>query len=314
MVKMIGPRQESCLEVTLALPLHTTACSLRAQGEFSTTIVQPTLALQCMFRCVWHSVLCIIAPPPSSSLTYFFFLKTSFYYPESVWFRVTKVGNVLTSFYRPAGSSYWYQFGARLSMTSINSNGYYIGIAVTSHSSSESAVLSVESIELTRTCSRTSNSFQCAQSSNCDYGAVSQTCYNEGSKPEWEDTETAGSVLDYGSRAVAFGCGETYHDDQAGVEEATEPNRLTDRSTIQFTCDRTDANGNVILEGEAAPAGIASGIIIKPTHGRMSMAKALRVYGERVVCHHELCIWAFFLPFFIKPIPSVPSVTRCPTS
>jgi len=74
------------------------------------------------------------------------------YTPSSVWLKVTKVGNVLTAYYRPttSTSSTWYEFGVSLSMVNIRSTGYYVGIAVTSRHNGSLATAEVSNIQLTR--------------------------------------------------------------------------------------------------------------------------------------------------------------------
>lgn len=116
---------------------------------------------------------------------YTYHYGTASYY-SSVWLRVTKVGNVLRSYYKPTWASYWSSYGAVISMNGISSNGYYLGVAVTSRSSTRVSTLRVSNIQLTRTClSETITQLQCDQASNCESGQVSGTCYNEGEVPSW---------------------------------------------------------------------------------------------------------------------------------
>lgn len=88
---------------------------------------------------------------------------------SSVWLRVTKVGNVLKAFYKPsylAKAAPWYPFGYQLLLNTISSNGYFVGVATVSGSTSQ-ATSYVSNIQLTRTCS---NKFitrlQCDHASN----------------------------------------------------------------------------------------------------------------------------------------------------
>ena len=180
---------------------------------------------------------------------------------------MTKVGNVLTSYYMPAGSTYWYQFGARLSMLNIDSNGYYVGIAVSAHSNSTVADMDVGSITLLRTCATTTNLLQCDQASNCEGGQVSGKCYVNGAKPDWEDTDISSNIFDPGSRVVSFGC------EDANGENSRIENHITDGTTRNFVCERTTN------ETEST-----SGLIISPTHNRLSISKSVRVYGKKLSC------------------------------
>jgi regulation of enolase protein 1 (concanavalin A-like superfamily) len=88
---------------------------------------------------------------------------------SSVWLRVTKVGNVFKAFYKPnylAKAAPWYPFGHQLSLNTISSNGYFVGIATASGSNSV-ATSYVSNIQLTRTCSnKFITQLQCDQASN----------------------------------------------------------------------------------------------------------------------------------------------------
>ena len=182
-------------------------------------------------------------------------VQTSLFKPDPrVWFRIAKTDDVFATFYKPPESLYWYQFGARLSIPPIDQNGgYFVGVAISSHSTTLLAKAQVGSIRLTRTCPSTTDPFQCDQASNCDLGYVTRACYNVGERPSWELNETMTSVLDTGSFTESLGC--TPNDD-------FDANYLIDGTTKHFDC-----------EG-------GSGVIIHPTHGRLSMAKALRVYAN----------------------------------
>lgn len=178
----------------------------------------------------------------------------------SVWLRVVKQGNLLRAFYKPSyveKNGPWTQFGHELSMNSISSNGYYIGIAVTSRSNDAVASLDVSNIQLERSCiNGVMTEQQCDQASNCEWGSASQSCYNKGEVPYWEYGEGVGSIFDTGSTVTAFGC------DSGGSE-----NRATDRTTYKFHCDWTQNNGT------------PRGLIITPFHGRASIARGLRLYA-----------------------------------
>jgi hypothetical protein len=100
-----------------------------------------------------------------------------------IWLRVTKVGNVMTSFYKEAWSSFWVPFGNQLSLPSISSNGYYIGVGITSHDNSnpQMASLQVSNVNLIRHCTNESISpEQCDQATNCELGLRTNTCYDAG--------------------------------------------------------------------------------------------------------------------------------------
>ena len=104
---------------------------------------------------------------------------------DSIWLRVTKSGNVLSAYYREEYSSFWIPFGTEISMTAINSNGYYIGMAVTAHENSNlemMADLAVSEFNLHRSCSSASiTPEQCEQAMNCELGVRTSTCYDAGS-------------------------------------------------------------------------------------------------------------------------------------
>lgn len=181
-------------------------------------------------------------------------VSTTSYSPNSVWLRVTKVGNVLTSYYKPTWSSYWYQFGAMLSISDIKSHGYFAGLAVSSHTNEGVAKLDASNIQLTRTCSETAIEQQCTQASNCEWGDASGSCYRKGEVPYWEYGQPEGSILDSGSTVDGFGCKSNDLDNWA-----------TDGSTASYFCER-DASPN-------------AGLVITPFHGRLSIAHGLRVYA-----------------------------------
>ncbi len=177
----------------------------------------------------------------------------------SVWLRVVKEGHVLRSFYKRGDSSstYWIPYGAVLSMTGISSNGYYIGIALCSHSYSAVLSAQVSNIKLTRTCSsKTITQLQCDQASNCESGLVSGKCYEKGEVPAWESTEAVSSIFDPGSTVTSFGCGDKFH------------NRAVDGTTSKMHCDRTNFLGD------------PTGLIITPSHHRTSKAERLRLYAH----------------------------------
>lgn len=100
-----------------------------------------------------------------------------------IWLRVKKVGNTFTAFYKEAFSSFWVQFGLQLSIPSINSNGYYIGVALTSHDNSnpEMASLQATNLDLHRDCTSASiTPEQCEQAANCELGLRTDSCYDAG--------------------------------------------------------------------------------------------------------------------------------------
>jgi hypothetical protein len=180
---------------------------------------------------------------------------------SSVWLRVIKQGNVLKAFYKPSYLSRtdpWTQFGYELSINSISSNGYFIGIAVTSNSVNDVASCHVSNIQLERNCkSETITTNQCDQASNCESGPFSGLCYNRGEVPLWETLEPSSSVADVGSRVDSFGCSST------GTE-----NYALDATTQGFRCDNLNF-----------PNG-PPGLIIRPSHLRLTTAERLRVYAN----------------------------------
>lgn len=100
-----------------------------------------------------------------------------------MWLRVTKEGNVLTAYFKGASSLFWVPFGNQLSLPSISSNGYYIGIALTAHDNSNPNMASsqVSKIDLFRACTDESTTpEQCDQATNCELGLRSETCYDAG--------------------------------------------------------------------------------------------------------------------------------------
>ena len=180
-----------------------------------------------------------------------------YFYDSSVWFRVIKEGNVLRSFYKPSHIPYWTPVGVVLSMNSISSNGYYVGIAVNSHKNNKVGSLEVSNIQLSRTCSSEAiTQLQCDQASNCESGQVSGNCYNKGEVPTWEATEPVSSVVAVGSTMTRFGC------------DNTSSSNEIDGTTNKMFCDRTN------LLGEP------TGLVITPSHHRMSTALGLRVYAS----------------------------------
>jgi hypothetical protein len=186
------------------------------------------------------------------------------YTPSSVWLKVTKVGNVLTAYYRPttSTSSTWYQFGVSLSMVNIRSTGFYVGIAVTSRANWSLATAEVSNIQLTRVCTDESiTEAQCEQASNCELGGLSSTCYYKGTKPAWEDGYAyegsfVASVLDEGSTIAPHNC-----DSGASIT-------AVDRNTNKFHCARYP---NHLTE--------TPGIIASPSHGQLSIVNGLRLYN-----------------------------------
>jgi hypothetical protein len=183
------------------------------------------------------------------------------YNPSSVWLKVTKVGNVLTGYYRPTSStsSTWYEFGVSLSIVNIRSTGYYVGIAVTSRTNDELATAEVSNIQLTRVCTSESiTKLQCEQASNCEVGGLSSSCYYKGTVPDWEDGypyegSFVASVLDVDSTIAPVNC------DSAGLAAA-------DGTTNKFHCNRESH----LTE--------TPGIITTPSHQKISIVNGLRLY------------------------------------
>lgn len=161
----------------------------------------------------------------------------------------------MRSFYRYGDSSYWTPYGAVLSMTSISSNGYYIGIAVCSHSNSGVTSLEASNIQLLRTCSSsTITQLQCDQASNCESGPVSGACYKKGEVLAWEVADAVSSIFDIGSTVTSFGC-------DGGI-----PNFAIDGTTTKYSCTPS--------------LGEPTGLIITPSHQQMSRAEGLRIYAH----------------------------------
>ena len=183
------------------------------------------------------------------------------YNPSSVWLKVTKVGNVLTAYYRPttSTSSTWYEFGVSLSMVNIRSTGYYVGIAVSSRTNDGLATAEVSNIQLTRVCTSESiTKLQCEQASNCEVGFLSSMCYYKGTVPDWEDGYSydgsfVASVLDVDSTIAPVNC------DSAGLAAA-------DGTTNKFHCNRESH----LTE--------TPGIIATPSHQKISIVNGLRLY------------------------------------
>lgn len=186
------------------------------------------------------------------------------YKPSSVWFKVTKVGNVFTAYYRPttSSSSSWYQFGVSMPMTSIQPNGYYVGIAITSHTNAGMATVDVSNIQLTRECTAESiTEQQCVQASNCELGEMSGTCYDEGTMPAWENGAShegsyVSSVLDASAAIASLNC-----------DDVTDPSLAVDGTTYKYFCDRTNY------------ANTTPGMIASPSHGQLSIVNGLRLYN-----------------------------------
>ena len=88
---------------------------------------------------------------------------------SSIWLKVTKVGNVFSAFYKPsylAKAAPWYRFGHQLLLNASSSDGYFVGVATVSGSTSV-ATSNVSNIQLTRTCStKFITQLQCDQASN----------------------------------------------------------------------------------------------------------------------------------------------------
>ena len=147
-----------------------------------------------------------------------------------------------------------------MSINSISSRGYYIGIAVTSHHPTQLASLQVSNIQLTRTCSsETITQLQCDQASNCEAGQASGDCYNMGEVPAWEAAEAVSSIFDVGSTVTSFGCTNT----EAG-------NNVLEGTTTKYICDRD----NLLEE--------PTGLMITPSHLRSSTAVGMSIQLSRL--------------------------------
>ncbi|KAL7553976.1 hypothetical protein ACHAWF_017328 [Thalassiosira exigua] len=178
---------------------------------------------------------------------------------SSIFLRVSKEGNVLRSYYKSTTGRRWIPFGAVLSMNNISSNGYFVGIAVSSYSSTAMATLQVSGVKLTRSCSSESMTpLQCDQASNCETGQVSGKCYFRGEVPFWESKTAVPNIFEVGSTITSFGCNNV--DDP--------PNYAVDGSTHKYSCDRIDR----LLE--------PTGLVVVPFSPRSSVAMGLRVYAN----------------------------------
>ncbi|KAL7554934.1 hypothetical protein ACHAWF_018496 [Thalassiosira exigua] len=192
---------------------------------------------------------------------------------SSVWLRVTKQGNVMRSFYKPTWYEHWIPIGLVTSLSSISSNGYYIGIAVTSGTNSGVATLDVSNIQLARTCSsETITQLQCDQASNCESGSVSGSCYNKDEVPPWESAEPVSNIIDVGAYVTTFGC-----NDNTGAA-----NRAVDGTTHKVFCNRNET----LL-------GVPTGLVLKPHHQRMSTAVGLRLYAPNNAPHSDPVSYIF---------------------
>lgn len=90
----------------------------------------------------------------------------------------------MTAYYKEISSSYWVPHGLELSLPAISSNGYYVGLFVTSHDnqSPNMASLQVSNVDLFRKCeSDIITVEQCDQATNCELGLRTSNCYDIGS-------------------------------------------------------------------------------------------------------------------------------------
>lgn len=140
-------------------------------------------------------------------------------------------------------------------MTRISSNGYYVGIGVTSRDNSKMGIFHVSNIQLTRTCSSASiTQLQCDQASNCESGLVTGKCYTKGEVPSWEFQEPVSNIFDSGSSVKSFGC-----------YDQTAANNAVDGTTNKYRCQKS-----------TGPVGL----VIRPSHWRLSRAEGLRIYAS----------------------------------
>ena len=117
----------------------------------------------------------------------------------------------------------------------------------------------------------------------CESGAVSGSCYNSDVIPSWESLTPVANILDSGSSVVVFGCRIISNGNLAldmtsefvmFVEHVlnlclhTHHCDFSRNSADKFVCDRT----NYINQ--------PTGLIIKPSHERLSIAEGLRVYSS----------------------------------
>jgi hypothetical protein len=113
--------------------------------------------------------------------------------PESVWLRVTKVGNTFQSYFKHVTEgSVWVEFGDPQEIR-FNKN-FYVGVAVTAHSDILNATLQTSNFEIARDCTDpTIDSEECDLSSTCEYSPVHSSCFNYGEVPQC----TAGSLTSH---------------------------------------------------------------------------------------------------------------------
>ena len=168
----------------------------------------------------------------------------------------------MTSYYKPCWSSYWTPYGFKMSMARISSNGYYVGIGVTSRDNSKMGIFHVSNIQLTRTCSSASiTQLQCDQASNCESGLVTGKCYTKGEVPSWEYQEPVSNIFDSGSSITSFGC-----------YDQTAVNNAVDGTTNKYRCQKSTG---------------AAGLEIRPSHRRLSRAEGLRIYAGNGSSNHD---------------------------
>lgn len=91
----------------------------------------------------------------------------------------------------------------------------------------------------------------------CESGLVSGSCYNSDDIPSWESLAPVANIFDSGSSVVVFGC-----------RISSNGNIALDMTTDKFVCDRT----NYINQ--------PTGLVIKSSHKRLSIAEGLRVYSS----------------------------------
>jgi hypothetical protein len=118
---------------------------------------------------------------------------------------------------------------------------------------------------------------QCGQANNCEWGGLSGTCYNKGTKPAWEEGYSykgsfVATVLDTGTTIIPQYC-EKYADDKMTFD--VRVTMAVDGTTHKFICDRS----NYLTK--------TPGIIAIPSHGQISIANGLRFYNPSNGPQHD---------------------------
>jgi len=177
---------------------------------------------------------------------------------SSVWLRTKKTGNVLESFYKGISDAEWIPFGGTATID--YGESFYIGIAVTSHSSTtELASACGTSFETTSSlCSNAITESGCISSSLCQWGTITEKCYDSSKLPQEDASEIMPSIFSAGSTVETFNCADTDETEIYAIDGMTD----------SFTCIKSK-NGD-------------PGLIISPSHQTMSLVTKMRIYAGRL--------------------------------